>query len=279
LLAVETFYLLHLPSSLNWYLLLLFLCTLFVYSLHYLVKSRTPKTDTRLEWCRRNRPLLIFLIVLSFVLIAGGVYWHFKSIFLHHGRFNYRNFTWFIIIPLIALSYSYPISPWSRKSLRQIGWLKMLSLSFTWSFATVVLPVLMWPDENITGSIQLIVLFFQRFFFIATLSILFNVRDYEEDKKDEVRTIAVIAGPETTLLYSKWIMTAVNLLACLLLVYQFDLWQPEFMAAVFIPALILFLSMQHFYTGGDEARFVFLYDGLMILKALLLIFAVLITPS
>jgi 4-hydroxybenzoate polyprenyltransferase len=279
LLAVETFYLLHLPSSLNWYLLLLFLCTFFVYSLHYLVKSRTAKTDTRLEWCRRNRPLLIFLIVLSFVLIAGGVCWHYKSIFLHRGRFNFRNFSWFIIIPLIALSYSYPIHPLSRKSLRQIGWLKMLSLSFTWSFATVVLPVLMWPDEVITGSIQLIVLFFHRLFFTATLSILFNARDYEEDKKDEIRTIAVIAGPEKTLLYSKWIMTAINLLSGLFLVYHFGLWQPVFMAAVFIPALILFFAMQHFYTGGDEARFVFLYDGLMILKALLLIFAVLITPS
>jgi 4-hydroxybenzoate polyprenyltransferase len=278
-LTCETFYLLHLPASLNWYLLLMFLCTLFIYSLHYYVKSKKEKTDARLEWCRRNRNLLLLLIVLSSIFIAGGVSWHYQSIFLHHSKFNYRNFAWFIIIPLLSLGYSHPLNPWSRKSLRQIGWLKMVSLSFIWGFTTVVLPVLMWPDENITGTIQLVVLFFQRFFFIAALSVLFNVSDYEEDKNDGIKTIAVLYGVQKTLQYGKWLMTVANLLTGLLLIHYFRLSHPLYVAAVLTPVIILFLLYHYFYTGSDEASFAIRYDGLMILKALLLIFAVVILKS
>ncbi|MBI5858647.1 MAG: UbiA family prenyltransferase [Sphingobacteriales bacterium] len=278
-LTYETFCLFRLPASLNWYLLLMFLCTVFVYSLHYFVKSKKQKNDSRLAWCRQNRQLLLTLIVLSFIFIAGGVVWHYRSIFISHDKFNYRNLIWFIVIPLLSLGYSYPLNPWNKKSLRQTGWLKMASLSFIWSFTTVVLPVLMWPEENITGTIQLVVLFFHRAFFIAALSILFNVSDYDEDKKDEIKTIAVMAGPEKTLQYGKWIMTALNSITAWLLLYYFQLSHPVYIASVFLPVLLLFLLYHFFHSGEDKASFALRYDGLMILKALLLIFAALSLSS
>ncbi|MFZ1259279.1 MAG: hypothetical protein WAQ93_02315, partial [Chitinophagaceae bacterium] len=230
LFTYETFCLLHLPASLNWYLLLIFLCTIFVYSLHYFVKSTKEKNDTRLVWCRANRKLLQLIILVSFLLIAAGVVYHFKSIFITGGDFNYRNLAWFIVIPLLSLAYSHPLNPWNKKSLRQIGWLKMASLSFIWSFTTVILPVLMLPDP-ITGIVvnkYALVLFLNRFFFIASLSLLFNINDFEEDKQDNIKTIAVVLGPGKSLLYGKWLMMLINAATAFLLVHFFELNNPLF---------------------------------------------------
>ena len=266
----ETFWLLHLPTSLNWYLLLIFLCTTFVYSLHYFVKSTKQKNDTRLVWCRANRKLLQLIILVSFLLIAAGVVYHFKSIFITGGDFNYRNLAWFIVIPLLSLAYSHPLNPWNKKSLRQIGWLKMASLSFIWSFTTVILPVLMLPDP-ITGIVvnkYALVLFLNRFFFIASLSLLFNINDFEEDKQDNIKTIAVVLGPG--------LMMLINAATAFLLVHFFELNNPLFYIALLFPVIIVFLLYHRFSPMKDETAFVIRHDGMMIVKALLLIFALLI---
>jgi 4-hydroxybenzoate polyprenyltransferase len=280
-LTYETFYLLQLPPSLNWYLLLIFLCTVFVYSLHYFVKSKKDKTDSRLNWCRKNKKLLLSIILCSLLFITGGVVWHYKMIFIKDGHFNISNLAWFIFIPLLALGYSYPIIPLNKKSLRQVGWLKMASLSFIWSFTTVVLPVLMLPGNNYAsnGYEFVWIVFIHRFFFIASLGFLFNVNDYEEDKKDGIKTIAVMLGSEKSLKYGKWVVLLLNVPASLLIWNYFALHHFDFLGATLIPVLLLFVLYQRFTASKDEAGFVLLHDGLMILKALLLIFAVLTFSS
>ncbi len=277
-LTYETFCLLHLPETLNWYLLLIFLCTLFVYSLHYFVKSKKEKTDSRLDWCRKNRGLLLIIIIFSFILITGGVIWHYKMIFLNNGHFNYGNLAWFIFIPLLAMGYSYPLILWNKRSLRQVGWLKMASLSFIWSFATVVLPLLMHPIKDEMENIQALVavLFTHRFFFIASLGFLFNINDYEEDKQDGIKTIAVIFGPDKSLQKGKWVVLTLNTATSITLWYYLNMQEIAYIIALLIPVSLLFLLYHRFSKQSDETGFVIRYDGLMILKALLLIFAVLI---
>lgn len=215
--------------------------------------------------------------MLSLLLIIGGVIYHYPSIFEKNGQFNYRNLAWFIIIPLLALGYSYPLNPWNKKSLRQIGWLKMASLSFIWSFTTVVLPVLMLPSATTRSvdNIYVVILFIHRFFFIAALSLLFNINDYDEDKKDDIKTIAVLIGPLKSLRYGKWLMTFLNIVAAFLLLYYFELLNPVYFAALLLPVILLFLLYHRFSASKNEAIFVIRYDGLMIVKALLLIFALL----
>ena len=280
-LTYETFRLLRLPSSLNWYLLLIFLSTVFIYSLHYFVKSFKEKNDSRLDWCRANKKLLRFIILLSFVLITAGIVYHYRAIFETNGQFSYRNLSWFIVIPLLALGYSYPLNPWNKKSLRQIGWLKMASLSFIWSFTTVMLPVMMLHGKvsNASYGQQVAVLFINRFFFIAALSLLFNINDYQEDKEDDIKTIAVLLGPAKSLRYGKWVMLLCNGAAAFLLLYFFELRSLTFYAALFIPVILVFILYQRFSAMKDESIFVIRHDGLMIVKALLLIFALLTCSS
>ena len=154
----------------------------------------------------------------------------------------------------------------------------MASLSFIWSFTTVVLPVLMHPSSTSLSAdnIYVIILFIHRFLFIATLSLLFNINDYEEDKKDDIKTIAVLIGPLKSLRYGKWLMTVLNVATAFLLLYYFKLFKPVYIVALSLPVVLLFLLYQRFSALKDEAIFAIRYDGLMIVKALLLIFALLI---
>jgi len=276
-LTLETICLLRLPYSINWFLLLIFLCTLFVYGLHYYVKCKKEKTDSRLKWCRKNVNLLSAIIVSGFIFIACVIIWHYQSIFKTGGHFNYLNLAWFIIIPVLVLGYSYPLNPWNKKSLRQIGWLKMASLSFIWSFTTVVLPVLMLPENIISypENKQVAILFVQRFFFIAALGFLFNIHDYEEDKKDGIKTFAVLLGTGKSLQYGKWIMPLANAITAALLLNFFKLNYFAGYVALLLPVILLFVNYQCFPARKDEVAFVIRNDGLMIIKALLLIFAVL----
>ena len=272
-LTYESFLLLHLPSSLNWYLLLIFLCTIFIYCLHYYINLSELNTDDRSQWCREHKNLLLALIISSFVFIVGGVIYHFNSIFGSGKNFHYHNLAWFIIIPFIALAYSYPIIWWKKKSLRQIGWLKMASLSFIWGFTTVALPVLMLPDKGdlFTRTVFVPIAFLHRFVFVAALSILFNIRDYKEDKEAGIQTIAVIMGERASLNFGKWVMTIINVLFTLLLLWTFELQDTTDYIAGFIPVLLLFLLHQ-FFSSKKNAAFVIRNDGLMLVQALLLIF-------
>lgn len=275
-LAAETFVLLDLPEQSAWYLLLLFCCTLFVYSLHYYRKTKKPVTGDRLEWCRRHPAVLPATLLISAGLIAGGVVRHFDAIFLTEGRLHYSNLAWFILVPLVALAYSHPLVPRSNKALRQIGWLKMGFLSAVWAFTTTWLPVLMLvPGEHTYGPAAMAALFLHRFFFIAPLSVLFNIRDYEEDKAAGVRTIAVAWGPGKTLQRVKWLSLLTGLLSSAGLAQVFHLYHPAHLAALLMPQLLIFLYFHRFDPGKEEAFFVWRHDGLMILKALLLIFALL----
>lgn len=236
---------------------------------------------SRMDWCRKNRKFLLLIILWGFILITSVVIFHYKAIFETGGHFNYRNLSWFVIIPLLALGYSYPLNPWNKKSLRQIGWLKMASLSFIWSFTTVILPVIMFQSgtTGLANNIQALILFIHRFFFIAALSFLFNINDYDEDKQDGIKTIAVLIGPAKSLQYGKWLISVFNIITAFLLLYFFELNYPAAYAALLAPVILLFILYHRFSPMKNEAIFAIRYDGLMIVKALLLIFALQICSS
>lgn len=278
-LAAETFLLYGLPRSLDWYIPLLFYCTLFVYSLHYASKLRKGKSGSRMQWCRQHPAILPATIIVSAAGIAGLVIIHRNELFFSNGTLRYSNIAWFILIPLLALAYSHPLNPVSKKSLRQVGWLKMVLLSGTWSFTTTALPILMLVPAGTVPAGPLAALCLHRFFLAASLSILFNILDYDEDRADGIKTIAVSLGPVRTLQSGKWVTGLLNAASAFWLIRAFDLWHPVFYLALGLPVLLVFAAYQRFRREGEEVFFVLRHDGLMIVQALLLIFALLTHPD
>lgn len=71
----------------------------------------------------------------------------------------------------------------------------------------------MWNDAPATIFNQVLFLFLYQFIFIMALCVLFNIKDYEEDKKDGVNTVAVMAGPQATLHTGKWVFAVLIAIA------------------------------------------------------------------
>ena len=277
-LTYESFLLLHIKESMNWLLTLIFLCTLFVYNLHYYKKAKKDKSDDRINWCRQHIRFVKALLVLSFIFIIGGLVFHFESIFSYHDGFNVKNLIIILVIPILALGYSTPIFPGTRKSLREVGWLKAILLSFTWSFTTVILPAMMQPDKSdfYTQHLHLPILFANRFIFIAALCFLFNINDIAEDRKDGIKTLAAILGEKKSLKTGAWLMLIINLILALILLSGLELNHWSFYIASFIPVILLLLLFLRFKPSENIADFVLKHDGLMMIKSLLLILAILI---
>jgi 4-hydroxybenzoate polyprenyltransferase len=263
-LVYETIHLLHSVPGNHWFPILVFCCTLNIYTFHYYLKSRKPDDDPRLEWYRKNKTAVLLLLVAVSSVIAYLIITHFNIIF------SKENIPWSLLIPFLSIAYSFPFLP-RGKALRHFGWLKLPLLSFVWSFTTVLLPVFFFTNEKIQPQIW--VLFANRFFFIMALCVLFNVRDYEEDKNDRVITPVVALGTKNILLYGKWLMVFLNLIAAVLVCRYFNLDSDFQYFAVFTPVLLLFLLFHYFSFSRNEIEFLVLHDGLMPVKALLLIFA------
>jgi len=263
-LVYETACLFHIVSGTNWFAAIVFFCTLNIYTFHYYLKSRKPDEDERLQWYRKHKPFIFLLLLAGSSVIIYLITIHFNTLF------SSRNIIWSLLIPALSIAYSFPFLP-NGKALRHMGWLKLPLLSFVWSFTTVLLPVFFYPPPN--SYAQVWVLFLSRFLFIMALCVLFNLRDYQEDERDGIITPVVALGTKTILTYGKWLMTFLNLIAALLVCWYFNLHSGYQYLAIIVPVLLLFLLFHFFRFGRNEIEFLVLYDGLMPVKALLLIFA------
>ena len=108
---------------------------------------------------------------------------------------------------------------------------------------------------------------------------LFNVRDYEEDKEAGIITPVVSFGPHAILTKGKWLICLLNVITAILLIRSFHFSLLIQYIAVLIPAILLYLLFQFFRPRRSEMQFVYLHDGLMPFKALLLIFATILNAQ
>jgi 4-hydroxybenzoate polyprenyltransferase len=271
-LTGETFVVLQIPASDYWYLLLIFFAVLFIYNLHYYKKAGRTNQADRDAWSYKRRSFLLTLVIISLVFITGTLAIRLKDIFLNNGELNYGFFVPLGIIFLLSLAYSHPIIPFTKVTLRQAGWLKMALLSFVWALATTAVPVWLQQEQR-TAARYLAPLFVHRFFFIASIAVLFNIRDYTTDKTANIKTMAVLAGPYKTLKYGKWITALLNIAAAIWLADVFSFTRPLTIAALAIPILLVFCLYHFFSPGKTGSVFAWKNDGLILLKALILIFA------
>jgi len=103
---------------------------------------------------------------------------------------------------LLSLFYMMPfkLNRISIPGLRNNLYLKNIVLSLTWASATVLFP-LSQTEFSSPGN-EIVFLFFRRFFFIYALTVIYDLRDLESDKKAGMQTIALRFGEQVTKLWS-----------------------------------------------------------------------------
>ena len=250
--CIETNLLLHLPLNSFSFYCFVFGATIAQYNLHYLVKKTAVRNSQRLAWSLKNKNLHKILLGAGIALILFS----FFSFRLHH----------FIIMPvlgIIAFLYTFPVIPLGKKKrIKDYGFIKIITLAILWTLVTVWFPVVNFPvEKNI-----FVFVFLKRFVFMFVLCLLFDMRDIEIDRKENINTIAVFLDRKRSYLLA-YITLAVFIVLSVIQFYYFG--DKGVLIAMLLSAAATFFTVA--LTKKSNSDFVYLagIDGMMLLQALL----------
>ena len=253
-LCIETNLLLHLPLNAYSFYGFVFGATLVQYNLHYLVKVKGGERSLRMAWSVNNRPVLIALTAIGMILIIIS----FFSFHLHHLIF-------LVMLGVISFLYSFPFLPFSQKKrIKDYGLMKITTLALLWTLVTVWFPV----DQMHFNTGSFLLIFVRRFIFMFILCLLFDIRDTEIDRIENIRTLPVMLGIRKTYLLC-YILLLVFVAFTVLQFFKFPETTP--LLVMLFSAMATFFTIR--YTRNNNSDYVHLavVDGMMLLQSLLVI--------
>lgn len=121
------------------------------------------------------------------------------------------------LLGALTATYSLPLFKYNSKTirLRDFSYLKILLIAFTWA---IVCGNLVLFNSHISFSINKhFFIFIEKFLFLIAITIPFDIRDYEQDKIEAVKTIPNTIGIKQSIL-----LALVCLLTSLFLILFFN---------------------------------------------------------
>jgi 4-hydroxybenzoate polyprenyltransferase len=230
--------------------------TLTSYNFHWWLSSPTNSSNTpKSYWSHHNKPLHALLAITG---LLASIFFIIPLLYQWH---------WLVFSAFITFLYSAPkISILPFLWLKRIAIAKTIYLAFAWMHVTTLLPILITETEFTNNTIIFAV---NRFFFIYAICILFDYRDREGDKKENIRSMITQLTEHgiNVLFYSSVLVTSISTL--LLLNY----WSLPVIIALIIPVLALILLYPSSKKTFSDYRYYFILDGLMMISSPLVVLA------
>jgi 4-hydroxybenzoate polyprenyltransferase len=230
----------------------LFSSTFLIYNLQRrLTLSKNKRAETQLErWNEKHRNFMNILILLS---LAISLYLYLKL----------PTQVAVIVIPLAVISFAYVLPFKNSYSLREMPYLKVLFVSFSWAGATVILPI-MAADANqllVKPTVHLLALAIMAFVFAESLP--FDIRDIYVDRKNRLKTIPIGLGIKKSLYLSSFSF-ALALISMFYLYVEGTLSAPILIcfALSMAVALVLFLKIK---TETPHLYYAFFLESVLLL--------------
>ena len=250
--CIETNLILGLPLNNFSFYCFVFGATLLQYNLHYSTKKVAVKNSERLRWSLNNKRTHLFFLVLGGSLI-------FFSLF----SFHLKHFIILACLGAISFLYSFPFLPFGKKRrIKDYGLLKIVTLSLLWTLVTVWFPVSNMPED----VVLFMFVFAKRFIFMFILCLLFDLRDIEVDKKENINTVPVMIGKKQSYNLS-YILLFLFLIVSLL--QYFYLPQLNFFIAMLVSSIVTFLVIEQTKKTNSDIVYLAGVDGMMLLQAVL----------
>ncbi len=256
---------------------ILFFGTLVTYNLCVFYTKGTA--SEKFEFIYKKRNFLKIIFFLGFILLIPAPF------FLTLNQF------WFLVhLAIISIFYTVPISIelpsekiiedeingnfdknkesnikksyFSVPALRNIPYLKIFLIAYVWASATVIFPML--HENLIIQNPKTIALFFERFFFTLAITIPFDIRDKEGDKKQGLNTLVSLLGSQKSKVLALFL-----LISCGVLAYYFHANYFLHFVAVYILTSFLVIFSSH---KRSEWYFTGFIDGLFVFEFLILFF-------
>lgn len=228
----------------NAYLLFVLLSTYLQYNMQrgYMIQPNNLHSE-RSQWLVKHKKKLFLTVGISLIALL----------------FLCNNLSWISISIMVGaeiISTFYYLPPFN---LRKYGYIKPFLISMIWVVSCSLVPLI----ENQLLSTQSMYYISSQFFFIASLCLLFDVKDANEDLVNGVNTYANHFGIKVTKF-----LAMLCLLFALICFYMFNR-----QTSAIIPSLLLFVIslVSVFLTNEKKHQFYFylLIDGLLIVQTIL----------
>jgi len=278
-LCLETNLLNDVPLNIFPFYLLIFLCTSIYYTRIY-VRARSAKIyDERTVWYRENveaiKKTLKAAIIIVCALIAIIILKNLSSL----SSLSVSQTLLIVAFPLIAGWYTFSLSIFNIKKIRQVGWIKPFIVGLTWAGWVTIYPivVLKIQEGHTTGNSMNLPPFLQilqNFLFFSIIAIIFDVKDYRTDFQQKLKTYPVVLGIRNTFSFIIVPATIVNI--GVFFIFQM---QQHFSAIQtiiqFIPYVLLICVIAFYKPQRTLLYYLVAVDGLVFVKALCGILSVL----
>lgn len=170
----------------------------------------------------------------------------------------------FCFSAVLTIIYSFPLWPVKPrfKFLKDFGFLKTILLSFTWTFATVVI-----PTTGFNHNFQaILILCIARFSFMLMLCAIFDSRDSRIDKLNNLRSLATdISERKLKILM---ILTFLVFIFSGILLRIYYSTTPQLFAFL-LTGIVTLIVYQLSHKKRSYLFYYFLVDGLMLLTSIL----------
>jgi len=267
LFTIETQVQLGMQPQWHPYLFLIFFATLCEYNVHRFVTIITNKEALNSEkhkWVKDNLVAFYALVIVSVLGFVIAALMAKKEVLI-------------TLAPIAALTLLYSIPVYSHKKsifrLREIPYLKIFLISFTWSATTVLLPIIKTEQSFEITHISLMLI--ERFVFVFAITIPFDIRDMDADRIAHTKTIPLLLGEKRALVLS---YSCVILFLIISVLHYYIYQQPFLAMPMVISAMSTFLFLK-----WDKAKRYSLYhyailDGTIILQGLLVLLFYYLAP-
>ncbi len=244
-------------------LAILFCSTLALYNFSILLsKPKNPKISPfrRVQWIFSHYRFNVTLtIIASFSLIPLTLFLSIPSLML------------LSFLALISVAYNLPVLRFHHQwfGLRSIPGAKLFLIALVWSFSCVLLPIVeLKSTQAFNFSIQnSVLLVINEFFFMAAITIPFDVRDLFQDKQNLLRTLPTMLGEKRAMLLC-YAFLLLYLILLFLPIHSLDRWNA--LALTLSICLSAWVILKSNLSRNEYFYFLFL-DGTMIAQFLILL--------
>lgn len=242
--------------------------TQFFYNGAYLLQNKNDNPlNARAKWYRLNKAYLNIYQVIVFLLL---------SIIGSYSLFQIQRLPdlseGILLVSLLVLSIAYygiTVNN-QRFSLRGLGWTKPFVIALSWTGMVVWFPTIFFRLNHANEAfdpVALLLVSSNNFIVITVLAIVFDVKDYADDKNEDIKTFVVRFGLNTTITTLLLPLTLLGLAVTLAISRFFDY---PLLAVVcqLLPYLLMGLLIYSLKKKRSIYFYLLLVDGVIIMKGI-----------
>lgn len=234
------------------FLFFVFFATLCSYAFHLYLTPENEPPSLRTDWVHKNKKSLFALFMLGAIFSFGiGIF------------YLSAYYQWFIILGMFTFLYSAPKIPYKPfLLLRGFGMGKTFHVSSVWAIVTVALP---FSISNIRWENETLYFFFNRFFLILSVCILFDFRDRHYDSLSKIKNMV-------TYFDEKKLNTAFGICAFFFGIFSFLLFYKNLiiknLIILLLPEIFLILGFSKLKNSQSDEWYYGYLDGILMLSGI-----------